>query len=97
MPKGAKMFLSENLRSVRPLSSSTKMAVWIFGYDCLIYEVDFPNIDKVVGSIQGSRRRYRMASQDHRGKLHKPGKVLTVQESPSEACFGTAKYNLADS
>lgn len=64
--------------------------VWVFGYGSLIYKVDFPYIDKASGNIHGWRRRYWMASQDHRGTPEKPGRVLTIQQSPNEDCFGIA-------
>ena len=67
------------------LDKETKL--WIFGYGSLVWKINFPYQQIVVGCVKGYARRFWQGSTDHRGV---PGAVSMhlLMASPTFPTWG---------
>jgi len=64
--------------------------VWLFGYGSLIYKADFPFLERRPATIRDWARRFWQGSHDHRGTPDRPGRVVTLIQTPGALCTGMA-------
>ncbi len=62
--------------------------LWVFGYGSLVWRPGLPVLEGHPAWIPGWSRRFWQGSPDHRGTPGRPGRVLTLIETPDQVCHG---------
>ncbi len=64
--------------------------MWVFGYGSLVWNPEFPVIERIVARVEGYARTFCMSSIHHRGTPEAPGLVLALDARPEARCTGLA-------
>jgi len=62
--------------------------IYIFGYGSLIWKPDIEYTKRFIAYLSGHERRFWQGSPHHRGNVQKPGRVLTLKQSPGGRVWG---------
>ena len=64
--------------------------LWVFGYGSLIWNPDFPVVERQIARATDWRRSFCMRSIHHRGSFDAPGLVLALDHAQGSICDGVA-------
>ena len=64
------------------------VGLWVFGYGSIIWRPNFPHTVAYWATAVGWSRRFWQGSNDHRGTVESPGRVLTLVPFSGEQCRG---------
>lgn len=63
---------------------------WLFGYGSVIFRPSFSFVERANATLPGATRRFSQRSDDHRGTVEQPGRVVTLREQARASVRGAA-------